>query len=156
MLARLISASFLKSLPYSKLKISFGLSRALKPATLFSSKGPHSQTPGNRATVDSAFKEQSKEFYENQVENIIELKKSIDLEKILASTKDYIVLDLYADWCEPCKLLTPRLEQRVKSLPNTRLIKVNVDKCPEVSHSLAIKAVPSVFLVSMGQMVDKF
>lgn len=85
----------------------------------------------------------------------MELKNSGDFEKLIVSTKDPIILDLYADWCEPCKKLTPKLESRVNSLENVKLVKINIDKCPEVAHSLQVKSVPTVYLIYQGQAIDR-
>ena len=47
----------------------------------------------------------------------------------MSSVNEPIILDLYADWCEPCKKLTPRLEKKVNSIEKIKMIKINIDKC---------------------------
>ena len=49
---------------------------------------------------------------------------------VVANTAEPLVIDFYADWCQPCKQLTPILEERIKkSQGKIKLLKVNIDKC---------------------------
>ena len=68
-----------------------------------------------------------------------------------------MILDLYADWCQPCKALTPKLEALVnKANGAVRLAKVNVDNLPEISQALQVQSLPTVMLLHGGKLVDKF
>ena len=72
---------------------------------------------------------------------IVEIASAADFETLVmkASTQappvgGPVILDLYADWCEPCKKLTPILERLVvQSAGSVRLAKVDVDKLPELA-----------------------
>ena len=65
-------------------------------------------------------------------------------------------MDLYAEWCGPCKQLTPRLEERVKKMEGVKMVKIDIDKCPQIASALQVKSVPTVYLVFQGQAVDGF
>ncbi|EGR27759.1 thioredoxin, putative [Ichthyophthirius multifiliis] len=68
-----------------------------------------------------------------------------------------IVLDCYADWCQPCKKLAPLLEERANnSQAKWRLVKLNIDKFPQLSTALQIKSIPTVYLISNKNSVDGF
>lgn len=68
-----------------------------------------------------------------------------------------VILDLYADWCEPCKKLTPKLEKMVTAAKGAvRLAKVNVDTVPELAQALQVQSLPTVMLVHKGKLVDQF
>ena len=67
-----------------------------------------------------------------------------------------VIVDFYADWCQPCKILTPKLEERIEKAPTARLLKVNIDTCQELAHALQIKSVPTVYLLFKNQAIDRF
>ena len=69
-----------------------------------------------------------------------------------------VILDCYADWCQPCKQLTPKLEKLVQDAApkNLRLAKLNVDLLPELAQALRITSLPTVMLVHDGKLVDSF
>jgi putative thioredoxin len=68
-----------------------------------------------------------------------------------------IVVDFWAPWCEPCKTLTPILEEVVTQLgANVILAKVNVDENQELAGALRVQSIPAVKIVKDGQLVDEF
>lgn len=68
-----------------------------------------------------------------------------------------VVLDCYADWCEPCRTLTPRLEAVVRSARGMiRLAKLNVDAEAEIAAQLGVRSLPTVLGIVGGKMVDRF
>ena len=79
---------------------------------------------------------------------IVELRSPAEFETLVmaASSKPPpvggpVLLDFYADWCQPCKQLTPKLEKLVAGAQGSvRLAKVNVDKLPELAQALQAAA----------------
>ncbi|HBS73987.1 MAG TPA: thioredoxin, partial [Microbacterium sp.] len=68
-----------------------------------------------------------------------------------------VVVDLWAEWCGPCKQLTPALEKLVTAADGAvRLAKVNVDALPELAQALQVKSLPTVMAVHKGKLVDSF
>ncbi|MEM7046223.1 MAG: thioredoxin [Pseudomonadota bacterium] len=68
-----------------------------------------------------------------------------------------VVVDFWAPWCEPCKALTPILEEAVrKAGGRVRLAKVNVDESPELATQLRIQSLPTVIAFVRGRPVDGF
>ncbi|XP_059479940.1 thioredoxin, mitochondrial [Neocloeon triangulifer] len=67
-----------------------------------------------------------------------------------------VIVNFHAEWCDPCKLLTPKLEELVLPLPGIDLAVVDVEACPELVHAFEVKAVPAVIAVRSGLVVDKF
>ena len=68
-----------------------------------------------------------------------------------------VLVDVYADWCGPCKQLGPVLETAAtKSGGMFHLIKINSDKHREIAETLGVTGLPSVFAVNKGKVTDRF
>jgi putative thioredoxin len=68
-----------------------------------------------------------------------------------------VVVDLWAEWCGPCRTLGPILERVVAETGGkVALAKVDIDHNPQVSASFAVQSIPAVFAISGGKVVDSF
>ena len=68
-----------------------------------------------------------------------------------------VVVDLWADWCGPCKMLTPILERVIGETKGlVELAKVNVDENPQISQAFQVQSIPAVYALKDGQVVDGF
>jgi len=73
------------------------------------------------------------------------------------SRRQPVLVDFWADWCGPCKQLTPVLEKVVKAAKGkVNLVKLNTDKHPAIPAQLGIQSLPTVFAFVNGQPVDGF
>ena len=84
------------------------------------------------------------------------LEKSSDLEKIISTSKIPVIVDFYADWCPPCKKLTPVLEQKQKDTKSFKLVKVNVDNHPDLSEKYNVQGIPHVVSFKDGKKLTEF
>ncbi len=74
-----------------------------------------------------------------------------------ASRTQPVLVDFWADWCTPCKQLTPVLEAQVRAAKGTvRLVKMNIDQNPGIAGQLGIQSIPAVVAFSGGRPVDWF
>ena len=73
------------------------------------------------------------------------------------SRRQPVLVDFWAEWCGPCKQLTPILEKVVKSAKGkVKLVKMDIDKHPSIPGQLGIQSIPAVFAFVNGQPVDGF
>jgi thioredoxin 1 len=63
---------------------------------------------------------------------------------------DLIVVDFYAEWCNPCKLLMPsitELSEEYKENKRIKFVKVNIEKCPKLAEKYDIMSVPTILFL---------
>lgn len=85
-----------------------------------------------------------------------EIETSEEFVKHVINSEYPVVVNFHADWCEPCKKLTPTLKEMIEPLADINLAVVDVEKHPELVESFEVKAVPAVVALRNGQVVDKF
>jgi putative thioredoxin len=101
------------------------------------------QAPTAAAATDGLIKDTTTQTF---VKDVIE-----------ESRRQPVLVDFWADWCGPCKQLTPILEKVVKAAKGkVKLVKLNTDKHPAIPGQLGIQSLPTVFAFVNGQPVDGF
>ena len=74
-----------------------------------------------------------------------------------ASMTTPIVVDLWAEWCTPCKTLGPILEKVIGETNGAVILaKVDVDANPRVAQAFQVQSIPAVFAINEGKIVDSF
>ncbi len=71
----------------------------------------------------------------------------------LISSGHAVAIDFYADWCGPCRMISPRIEAFSLQFTSVAFIKVNVDDAPEIAQSMGITAMPTFHFYKNGQQV---
>jgi thioredoxin 1 len=64
-----------------------------------------------------------------------------------------VLVDFYADWCGPCRMLGPVLEEVSKERDDVKILKVNVDELPSVASRFSVYSIPTMVLFKGGQPV---
>ena len=77
-----------------------------------------------------------------------------DEEKILKA-QGTAVLDFWADWCGPCRMFSPIIEQFAAKHPEVTVGKINVDEQPELAGQFGVMSIPSLFYMENGKVVRK-
>src|SRR5262245_59436030 len=82
---------------------------------------------------------------------------TFDTDVIARSKAVPVVVDLWAEWCGPCRSLTPILEKVVAETEgNVELVKVDIDKNPRTAEMFRVQSIPAVYAVVDGQPVTGF
>lgn len=69
------------------------------------------------------------------------------------------VLDFYAEWCGPCRALTPTINELINEYANdkdVKIIKVNVDEQPAIANKFNVRGIPNVVFIKNGELVNGF
>ena len=77
-------------------------------------------------------------------------------EVLTRSTTVPVVVDLWAPWCGPCRMVSPALEQLARDLAGrVKLVKVNVDVSPQVSQRFGAQAIPTLLVLREGRVTAR-
>lgn len=86
--------------------------------------------------------------------SVIKISKENFEEEVLKSSKTTII-DFYADWCGPCKMMSPIIDNIAED-DNLKVGKVNVDDDQELAIKYDIMSIPTVLIFKNGELVNRF
>ncbi|MCX8188918.1 MAG: thioredoxin [Nitrososphaeria archaeon] len=88
-------------------------------------------------------------------ENIVYNLDSTSFEKFISENEN-VVVDFFAEWCGPCKMIKPIFEQIAREVsPSVKFAKLNVDQSPEIAERFFIMGVPTIIYFKSGKVVEK-
>ncbi|EXX78329.1 thioredoxin-like protein [Rhizophagus irregularis] len=76
--------------------------------------------------------------------------------KLVIEAKEPVIVDFYADWCGPCRVLAPILERTVGENKKVTLVKLNTDDNPELAKKYEVSALPTVHAFYKGKSIKNF
>lgn len=74
--------------------------------------------------------------------------------EVLEESKTVLV-DFYADWCGPCKMVAPVIEAVAKEKTDTKFVKINVDDAQELAMEYNIMSIPTLLVIKEGKEVKR-
>ena len=77
-----------------------------------------------------------------------------NLEEIKSSEKT-VLLDFYAEWCGPCRMVSPFVEEIANENPQYIVGKINVDEEPELASAFGVSSIPMLVVMKNGEIVNK-
>ena len=94
------------------------------------------------------------QFVPSSMESITELNDET-FDRAFASSSRPVLVDVYAPWCGPCKMIAPLLEQLAEHFAGrVRFFKVNLDEAPGLASRFRITGVPTLLFLSDGEVRD--
>ncbi|MFV0250063.1 MAG: thioredoxin [Bacilli bacterium] len=68
-------------------------------------------------------------------------------------SKDLVLVDFFATWCGPCKMLTPVLEELASDRDSIKIVKIDVDECNDLARNFGVMSVPTLILFKEGKKI---
>src|SRR6202035_2130325 len=79
-----------------------------------------------------------------------------DFARVVENASVPVLVDLWATWCAPCRMVSPALEQlAAERAGQLKLVKVDVDKAPAISQRFTVQAVPTLLLLDHGEVLAR-
>jgi thioredoxin 2 len=79
-----------------------------------------------------------------------------DFSTIVEKASLPVVVDLWAPWCGPCRMISPALEDVATRLRGRmKLVKVNVDESPATAHRFGVQGIPTLLMFRRGRLIDQ-
>ena len=73
----------------------------------------------------------------------------------VTATEKPVMIDFWAEWCGPCKMISPIIEQIAAEREDVVVGKVDVDNNPELSFKYKIRSIPTVIVVKNGEVIER-
>lgn len=74
-----------------------------------------------------------------------------------AVTKGLVLVDFWADWCAPCRIQSPILDDVASAISDkVTIAKLNVDKFPAIATRFGVRSIPTMLLFKNGKMIKQF
>ena len=74
--------------------------------------------------------------------------------EVLQSEKP-VLLDFFASWCGPCRMVSPLLDEIAKERPDIKVVKVDIDQNPDLAMQYRVMTVPTLMVVKDGEIVKQ-
>lgn len=76
-------------------------------------------------------------------------------QKLVLDNTKTVLVDFYADWCGPCKMLSPIVDQIAAESSDYDVYKLNVDEAPELAAKYGVMSIPTLIVFKGGQVAGK-
>jgi thioredoxin 1 len=80
---------------------------------------------------------------------------SAEFEKVVLNSQGKALVDLFADWCMPCQMLAPVIEEISNEKTDVSFYKINVDESPEVAIKYGVSSIPTLLIFENGNLINK-
>lgn len=78
-----------------------------------------------------------------------------NFENEVVKSEKTVLLDFYADWCGPCRMVSPLVDEIAEENPQILVGKINVDNEPELSQAFGVASIPMLVTMKDGKIVNR-
>jgi thioredoxin 1 len=76
-------------------------------------------------------------------------------QKEIVESEETVLLDFWASWCGPCRMVSPVVDEIAEETPAVRVGKVNVDEQPELARNFGVSSIPTLVVMKNGKVVNQ-
>ena len=91
---------------------------------------------------------------ENENMSVMEL-TSVQFENEVLKSEKTVLIDFYADWCMPCKMMAPVVEKIASENADIKVVKINIDNEQDIAIQYGIMSIPTFMVVKNGEVVNR-
>ena len=123
-------------------------------ATIFLNNNMNETANLNNTTNNNNNLENQNTTNINKVSSVLEVNSASFKKEVLESDLP-VLIDFYASWCNPCKVLSPIVEKVANENDKIKVVKINVDKVTDISNEYKIYSLPTLVLIKDGAEIDR-
>ncbi len=90
-----------------------------------------------------------------EVDVMVKAINSDAFENEVLKAEGLVVVDMYADWCGPCKMMAPVLDGLSEDYEDVKFVKINVDNNPDVAERYGVQSIPNFVFIKNGEKVNQ-
>ena len=87
-------------------------------------------------------------------ENVLEI-TSEDFKKEVLESDKTVLIDFYAEWCGPCKRLSPIVEEVAREEKDVKFVKLNIDNAEDIAIQYQVMSIPTLVVIKNGEEVNR-
>lgn len=80
---------------------------------------------------------------------------SENFESEVLKSKKIVLIDFYADWCGPCQMLSPIVDQVASEYEDLKVVKINVDEAQDLAINYGVISIPTLVVIKDGQETNR-